>query len=234
MYIGILEDDSDQQAFIVQCLKPAGHVAVAFERASELRRVMTQKAFELLILDWRLPDACGMDVMTQLRRHDGWRGPILFITASDDEEATVQALERGADDFLAKPLRPRELVARVNALGRRAGHSLEHVPERLGVHDWSGGPGDFRLEGRVITLTEREYRLAVLFMTHPGELLSRAHLLEVVWGISAQISTRTVDTHVSRVRRKLELDGRHGPRLRSIYQYGYRLEVPGQATVDAT
>ncbi|SHF71514.1 DNA-binding response regulator, OmpR family, contains REC and winged-helix (wHTH) domain [Modicisalibacter ilicicola DSM 19980] len=224
MHIGVLEDDSVQQEFIRLCLSAAEHEVSLFERASELRRAMQQQAFDLLILDWRLPDACGMDVMSHLRQHDGWHNPILFITASQNEEDVVLALEHGADDFLAKPLRPRELEARVNALGRRLGMKAVKRHDRHGAYFLDREHHCVRLEGRAISLTDREYRLATLFFTHVGELLSRAHLLEVVWGIKGDVSTRTVDTHISRLRRKLALDGRHGFRLRSIYQYGYRLE----------
>lgn len=226
MHIGVLEDDLDQQAFIEQCLLAAGHQVALFTRASELRRATQQETFDFLIIDWRLPDSDGMDVVAHLRQHDGWRGPILFITASQGEDNVVQALEQGADDFLAKPLRPKELIARVSALGRRSGYATPHSATAY--------PDTFNLNteehfisvaGQSVDLTEREYRLAALFFSKIGELISRAHLLELVWGIKGDISTRTVDTHVSRLRRKLELDGRHGLRLRSVYQSGYRMET---------
>jgi len=226
MHIGVLEDDLDQQAFIEQCLLAAGHQVALFTRASELRRATQQETFDFLIIDWRLPDSDGMDVVAHLRQHDGWRGPILFITASQGEDNVVQALEQGADDFLAKPLRPKELIARVSALGRRSGYATPHPATAY--------PDTFNLNteehfisvaGQSVDLTEREYRLAALFFSKIGELISRAHLLELVWGIKGDISTRTVDTHVSRLRRKLELDGRHGLRLRSVYQSGYRMET---------
>ena len=122
MHIGVLEDDLDQQAFIEQCLLSAGHQVSLFARASELRRATQEQRFDFLIIDWRLPDGCGMDVVSHLRQNDGWRGPILFITASQGEDDVVKALEQGADDFLAKPLRPKEFLARISALGRRAGY----------------------------------------------------------------------------------------------------------------
>ncbi|BBI60054.1 hypothetical protein HSBAA_13600 [Vreelandella sulfidaeris] len=99
MHIGVLEDDLDQQAFIEQCLLTAGHRVSLFTRSNELRRATQQHTFDLLIIDWRLPDSCGMDVVAHLRQHDSWRGPILFITASQGEEDVVKALEQGADDF---------------------------------------------------------------------------------------------------------------------------------------
>lgn len=226
MHIGVLEDDLDQQAFIEQCLITEGHQVSLFARSSELRRATQQQAFDFLIIDWRLPDSCGMDVVSHLRQHDSWRGPILFITASQGEDDVVKALEQGADDFLAKPLRPKELIARVNALGRRSGYATPHpaasCPEIFTQHT---DEHYISLAGQPIDLTEREYRLATLFFSKIGELITRAHLLELVWGIKGDVSTRTVDTHVSRLRRKLELDGRHGLRLRSVYQSGYRMET---------
>lgn len=224
MRIGVLEDDDIQQSFIELCLAKEGHEISLFQRASELRRALQHQSFDLLIIDWRLPDACGMDVTKNLRQHDGWRGLILFITASQNEEDVVMALEHGADDFIAKPLRPRELSARINALGRRAGIIAEGTAARVGDYHLDHQQRCIRFEEHAVTLTDKEYRLATLLFTHANELLSRAHLLEVVWGMQGDISTRTVDTHISRLRRKLILDGSHGFRLRSIYQCGYRME----------
>jgi DNA-binding response OmpR family regulator len=233
MHIGVLEDDLDQQAFIEQCLLSAEHQVSLLGRASELRRATQEQRFDFLIIDWRLPDGCGMDVVSHLRQNDGWRGPILFITASQGEDDVVKALEQGADDFLAKPLRPKEFLARISALGRRAGYDTPR-PSATCSSAFSINTDEHTIcvDGHVVELTEREYRLATLFFSKVGELLSRAHLLELVWGIKGDVSTRTVDTHVSRLRRKLELDGRHGLRLRSVYQSGYRMEVCSISTVE--
>tara|TARA_R110000796_G_scaffold141554_1_gene257976 strand:+ start:6406 stop:7119 length:714 start_codon:yes stop_codon:yes gene_type:complete len=226
MHIGVLEDDLDQQTFIELCLTTAGHQVSLFTRSSELRRATQQQTFDFFIIDWRLPDSCGMDVVSHLRQHEGWQGPILFITASQGEDDVVKALEQGADDFLTKPLRPNELIARVSALGRRLGHSIPRpamaCPDTFNLHT---DEHYISVAGNAVDLTEREYRLAALFFSKIGELITRAHLLELVWGIKGDVSTRTVDTHVSRLRRKLELDGRHGLRLRSVYQSGYRMET---------
>ncbi|WP_447555514.1 response regulator transcription factor [Vreelandella sp. EE22] len=224
MHIGVLEDDLDQQAFIEQCLSAAGHRVSLFSRTSELRR-SARRSFDFLIIDWRLPDGCGLDVVGHLRLHDGWKGPILFITASQHEDSVVQALEQGADDFLAKPLRPRELIARINALRRRSGGRA--APPPCVISDIYSLDSDARriyMNASPADLTEREFRLATLLFSRPGEILTRPHLLELVWGQKGDLSTRTVDTHISRLRRKLELDGRHGLRLKSVYQAGYRLE----------
>jgi DNA-binding response OmpR family regulator len=230
MHIGILEDDQDQRDYLMLCLQTQGHELAGFERASQLLRALREQNFDMLIIDWQLPDACGMELTRTLRREHGWQGLILFITASQGEEDVVHALEHGADDFLSKPINPKELTARVAALGRRLANSTasnalnegEDIPEHYRIEQeehtiWCAGVQ--------VNLTQREYQLAVLLLRHIGELFSRAYLLEMIWGINGDISTRTVDTHISRLRRKLGFDGSHGLKLRSVYQHGYRLEL---------
>ena len=227
MRIVVLEDDPDQQAFITACLAPDGHRLEALERAADLRRGMQMESFDLLILDWQLPDASGLEVLEHLRHGQSWMQPILFITARHQPGDVVLALEAGADDFLHKPLDPDELRARVKALGRRLSLSPPSGVLELGRYRLCRSRREAMVDGDAVTLTEREYQLVNLFLTHPGELLSRKFLMELVWGLSGDVQTRTLDTHISRLRRKLGLDGRQGLRLRSIYQYGYRLEEVG-------
>jgi len=238
MQIGILEDDHDQRNYLTLCLEAQGHELAGFERASQLLRALRERSFDLLIIDWQLPDACGMELTRTLRSEHGWRGLILFITASQGEEDVVHALQHGADDFLAKPIRPAELTARVEALGRRFVTSdTNYLQPKVAISD------QYRIEPdehtiwcgeEPVALTQREYQLASLLLRHVGELYSRAYLLEMIWGVNGDISTRTVDTHVSRLRRKLGLNGSRGLRLKSVYQYGYRLESCATAPVKSS
>ncbi|MDH2423552.1 response regulator transcription factor [Cobetia amphilecti] len=238
MQIGILEDDHDQRDYLTLCLEAQGHELAGFERASQLLRALRERSFDLLIIDWQLPDACGMELTRALRSEHGWRGLILFITASQGEEDVVHALQHGADDFLAKPIRPAELTARVEALGRRFVTSdTNYLQPKVAISD------QYRIEPdehtiwcgeEPVALTQREYQLASLLLRHVGELYSRAYLLEMIWGVNGDISTRTVDTHVSRLRRKLGLNGSRGLRLKSVYQYGYRLESCATAPVKSS
>ena len=238
MQIGILEDDHDQRDYLTLCLEAQGHELAGFERASQLLRALRERSFDLLIIDWQLPDACGMELTRTLRSEHGWRGLILFITASQGEEDVVHALQHGADDFLAKPIRPAELTARVEALGRRFVTSdTNYLQPKVAISD------QYRIEPdehtiwcgeEPVALTQREYQLASLLLRHVGELYSRAYLLEMIWRVNGDISTRTVDTHVSRLRRKLGLNGSRGLRLKSVYQYGYRLESCATAPVKSS
>ncbi|WP_444984789.1 response regulator transcription factor [Halomonas mongoliensis] len=230
MHIAILEDDADQRDFLAACLRPLGGVISDFASVAELQRALKGERFDLFIIDWRLPEVSGLAFIPQLRRQLGWEVPVLMITAARSEQDVVAALEAGADDFLPKPLRPDELRARVQALPRRFLRQAVASIRTLGPYRVDGERRSVLLEEQPVALTDREYALASLFMDHAGELFSRGQLLELVWGIRGDVTTRTVDTHVSRLRRKLELDGRHGWRLRSVYQHGYRLELQHEAS----
>ncbi|MBR9772458.1 DNA-binding response regulator [Halomonas litopenaei] len=227
MRIAILEDDPDQQALIAAALGDGTATLTPFTTAHDLFRAMQNTSFELLVLDWRLPEVDGFEVLETLRNAYQWPGAVLFITADDAEDNVVRALGAGADDFLHKPLRVPELRARIEALGRRLGHV-----DSVGTTLFECGPlqldltaGIIRLHGDIVELTDREYRLAALFLQNPGQLFTRAYLLERIWSVSGDLNTRTVDTHISGLRRKLKLDGQQNHRLKSVYQQGYRLEL---------
>ncbi|AVI61503.1 response regulator transcription factor [Halomonas sp. GFAJ-1] len=229
MHIGILEDDPIQRRFLVSALKDWDEPRIqcdSFERASELLKAMSKQTFDLLILDWFLPDADGMQLMKRLRQDLGWPGPVLFITASQGENDVVMALESGADDFLTKPIRPAELRARIFALARRAGlnKDISDATQAFGAYTLAPSHHTITVNNTPVELTAREYELAALFLSHLGQLFSRQNILEMVWGVRADLSTRTIDTHISRLRKKLSFDGTYGLQLKSVYKYGYRLE----------
>ncbi|ABE58417.1 response regulator transcription factor [Chromohalobacter israelensis] len=227
MRIAILEDDPDQQDLIAAALSNVSATLTPFTTAHDLFRAMQNKSFELLVLDWRLPEVDGFEVLEALRNEYQWPGAVLFITADDAEDNVVRALEAGADDFLHKPLRVTELRARIEALGRRLGYVDKDGTTLLecGLLQLDLAAGYIRLNGETVELTDREYRLAALFLQNPGQLFTRSYLLERIWGVSGALNTRTVDTHISGLRRKLKLDGQHNYRLKSVYQQGYRLEA---------
>jgi two-component system, OmpR family, response regulator RegX3 len=225
MRIALLEDDPAQSDIVRLWLSGAGHICHSFDRSREFMRVLARDSFDLLVLDWELPDLNGDEVLAWARANGHESVPVLFTTARNEEQDIVAALKAGADDYLAKPLRKEELLARISALSRR---SRGRVSPRAGfcVGEFEIDP-DRRLvlrDGQTIGLTQKDFDLAAFLFRNVGNLVSRGHILETVWGRSPDLNTRTVDTHISRLRTKLGLVPERGWRLSAIYQHGYRLE----------
>jgi DNA-binding response OmpR family regulator len=232
--IALLEDDVDQSALVELWLADAGHSCQAYSRGNALLSALGRETYDLLVLDWCLPDMNGDQVLAQVRSRLDWHVPVLFTTSRDSETDIVHALNLGADDYLVKPLRRMEFLARINALVRRTVASSEK-PLQL---DFGMFSVDFTTRsisrgGTTIDLTDKEYELAVFLFQNPGRLLSRGHVLESVWGRNPGLDTRTVDMHVSRIRRKLKLGVDSGWRLAAVYQHGYRLEPVQDGTPPA-
>lgn len=224
MRIAILEDDLDQARLLELWLNESGHSCHSFQKAADFQRDFARDSFDLLVLDWELPVSSGIEVLRWVRQNADWSIPVLFITVRDTEQDIVEALEAGADDYMIKPVSRAVTLARIGALGRRAGGVDAASCIELGDFAISPREGSIRRNGEPVELTERESRLAMMLFSNIGRLISRDHLLESVWGISSKVATRTVDTHISRLRQKLGLVPENGWQLKAIYQHGYRLE----------
>jgi two-component system, OmpR family, response regulator RegX3 len=225
--IAILEDDPDQLALLERWLAEAGHDIHAYQTGRDAMRHAGRESFDLFVLDWQVPDVAGPEVLAWIRNNVSKLVPILFVTVRDSEGDIVFALENGADDYMVKPARKHELLARVNALLRRAYPQKEESLLSFPPFEIDTRRGEIRRSGAKIELTPKEFDLAVVLFRNMGRLLSRGHLQESVWGRSGDLATRTVDTHVSQVRKKLDLRAETGFRVVPIYNYGYRLEQVG-------
>ncbi len=183
------------------------------EAVTELRR----HAVRLVILDIGLPGIDGFEVCRRMRAHS--KVPIVMLTARDEEPDRVAGLELGADDYVSKPFSPRELAARIKAILRRAEHRNDD--EVLTSHQivLRRDSRDVTVSGSLIELTGKEFDLLACFLEHPGIVLSREKLLDLVWGMTYPGGTRTVDVHVAQLRRKLgEPDT-----IRTVRGAGYKL-----------
>jgi two-component system response regulator RegX3 len=236
MHIGIAEDDPDQLDLLRLWLEGPGHghSVRGFGTTAEYIAALKKERFDLLMIDWVLPDGTGADLLAWVRGNLGWDIPVLVVTARDDEATVVAALQAGADDYVVKPPKPLELLARVAALGRRV--KAGGLPVlRLGAFEIDIQRQRLSMDGEPVTLTQKEFDLTVYLFQSPGKLLSRDHLLNKIWGINAEVDTRTVDTHVSRLRKKLGLDGSRGWKLVPVYGVGYRFErLDGAPAAPAT
>jgi len=223
MRILYLEDDAFQRELAQGWMEAAGHCVQSVADGSEAIRSVERDSFDVAVLDWEVPSPSGFDVLRWIRRR-GLGIPVMFLTSHADEHAVVSALRGGADDYLAKPIRRLEFLARIAALARRAGLAPEELrflevdPYRLDLKTGAVWIGDERVK-----LKPREAQLALLLFRKRGEVVSRAEMFETVWGTQAQLVTRTIDTHMSRLRKLLRLDGSHGWNLQAVYQRGYRL-----------
>ena len=186
---------------------------------------MRRESFDMLIIDWQVPDLSGPEVLKWAREKLPAGLPVLFMTSRSGEDDIVAGLAAGADDYMIKPLRRGELLARVQALLRRA-YPTQNVVEQIqfGSYTFETRTGRLTKEGSLIEVTQKEFELALLFFRNLGRPLSRAYILEAVWSRDIELPSRTMDTHVSRVRSKLQLRPENGFRLAPVYSYGYRLE----------
>lgn len=225
--IALLEDDSAQAAWMQQTLADAGLACQVFEDGGTLLAALRARAsFSLLLLDWELPGINGMEVLRWVRANRGDTLPVIFVTHRTLESDLIDGLNAGADDYIGKPYRPGELLARIGAQLRR------HKPPASPEADFS--LGDFvvdmtnrqiRLRHQAITLTPKEFELAALFLRHPWRLFSRDDLSTLIWNREIPSASRTLDTHLSNIRKKLQFGPATGTLLCASYALGYRLEL---------
>ena len=225
--IALLEDDKDQAELVHRWLADEGHQVSYFDTADAFLREVLRDSFDLALMDWVLPGMGGIEALERMRRSQQAYTPVLFMTAKSQESSIVEALEAGADDYMVKPLRRRELLARIKAASRnRTDAGDEDVAPFSEPYEIDLQRTAITLNGESIDLTHREFDLALFLFRNAGRVISRPHLLESIWGMQdGNLNTRTVDTHASRIRKKLALK-ENGWKLSAIYQHGYRLEPP--------
>jgi two-component system alkaline phosphatase synthesis response regulator PhoP len=224
----VIEDNRDLAYGLRNNLEIEGYtVEVAEDGPKGLVRARAGN-FDLIILDLMLPGIDGYRVLRALR-DEGRRTPVLILTARGEEADKVRGLRLGADDYVTKPFGVLELLARVEALMRRTGvataRSEEPAVERFGDVEIRCASRAVLRRGQPVTLTPKEYELLVALVRRRGAVATRAELLTEVWGYSAAVLSRTVDTHIAELRRKLE-DNLQAPRhILTVRKAGYRLQV---------
>ena len=225
MRVAIVEDDLDQAKLLGVWLEEAGYECSYFVTGAAIIDALQKERFDLVLLDWLLPDINGDQVLRWIREQMDWHIPVIFVTQCDDEKNIAYALDNGADDYVLKPIKPLELKARIQALTRRIG-GVDKTRRQFecGIYRFDLDSHQVFVNNDAAGLTQREFELALFFFRNVGRLLTRAHLLESVWGHTTEINTRTLDTHVSRLRKKLLFDDQSAWQLKSIYHHGYRLE----------
>jgi DNA-binding response OmpR family regulator len=197
----LIEDEPSVGELVRSYLIRDGWIVIWVRSGEEALVELDRHAVRIVILDIGLPGMDGFSVCREMRVRS--RVPILMLTARDEEADRVVGLEVGADDYLTKPFSPRELVARMKAILRRAEPQPDRDLVALGDVTLNRGTHDVTIAGRPVELTAKEFDLLAFFLSNPGAVLSRDVLLDRVWGVSYPGGTRTVDVHVAQLRRKL-------------------------------
>ena len=223
MNFAIVEDSRSQAEVLKALLKSEGYQVEVFAEGQALVDALATHTFDFFVVDWTLPDIGGDEVLKAIRARCGWDVPVVFCTARTDEEDAADILRLGADDYIPKPIRYMEFMARIHALLRRRKPRVSSL--NIGGIEIDLDGRRIRLAGGDVELTQREFELAVILLQNIGRVLSRDELLSTVWARDTGVDTRTVDTHASRLRKKLGLAGESGLMLSSVYGQGYRLDT---------
>jgi DNA-binding response OmpR family regulator len=218
----VVEDEADIALGLQLDLTDEGHAVEVVGRGDEASR-RGREPWDLIILDVMLPGRDGFEVCRDLRRA-GIRTPVLMLTAKAQEAEKVMGLDMGADDYVTKPFSARELRARVRALLRRAAPDIEPV-HRLGSCEVDFARAEVRRAGERMDLTAIELKMLRTFLQHPGRVLSRAEVIDEVWGRGVSITDRVVDTHLVKLRRKIEPDPAEPRHIVSVRGIGYRFDA---------
>lgn len=224
MKIAIVDDDPSIGELVSIWLSDAGYTCSNFSSGHDFMKAVNTEQFDLLLLDWIMPEFDGEQVLEWIRSQPELDMPVIFVTARDTEDDISKILTQGADDYIVKPVKQKELVARIKAVTRRTTPHNEHQEMVFGNLCIDPVSRVVSKVGEPVKLTEKEFKLILFIFKNIGRLLSREQILSTVWGYDEGINTRTVDTHMSRIRKKLDLSPENGWRLSSIYHQGYRLE----------
>ncbi len=217
----VVDDEKDLRALLEYALGEAGLSIVGAAGGREALARIAEAAPDLVVLDLLLPDIPGLDVLKAIRR-DRPALPVILLTAKGEEIDRVLGLELGADDYVVKPFSVRELVLRVKAVLRR-GEAPEEAAETLRHRDLvvDGPRHQVTVGGKGIPLSPTEFRLLTTLLARRGRVQTRSMLLTEVWGLSGDLDTRTVDTHIKRLREKL---GPAGAYVETVVGFGYRFQ----------
>ncbi|HKU00012.1 MAG TPA: response regulator transcription factor [Paraburkholderia sp.] len=224
MRIAILQRDTVQRGLIERTLAQCGHACMPFSDGIALVKALAASTVDMLVLDWQGSRLSGAELLKTVRAVNGNQIPVLFASEDDSDESVVRAFSVGADDYVSLPVCPSVFRARVNALLRRAfPDRYENVTLEAGPYHFDMRHQSVTVHGKTVELSGTQYRLASLFFANIGRVLSRDHIYAMVWGRDLHTLTRTIDSHVSRLRVLLEIEEQNGFRLQPVYKSGYRL-----------
>ncbi len=223
MRVLLVDDDSETLELLSRALVREGHQVESAATVALARTIVASKSFDVMVFDVMLPDGSGLD-LCRLVRSDGATTPILFLSAQGSVGAKVDGLDAGADDYLAKPFAVRELLARVQALGRR-GASLRPQLVTHGALRFDFAARRVERDGAEVPLTSREWDVLIALASRRGRAMSFDDLLEAAWGESTEAARASLEVIVARLRRKLDEAGTDGSIIKTMRGFGYSLSI---------
>lgn len=225
MRIAILEDDIELATQIANALSTEGYICAHFLDGETLIRALKRTTFDLFIFDWRLPKLNGMDTLIKVREELNITTPILFLTNNVDEKDMINALKNGADDYCIKPVSLEVLKARIATLIRRAYPDTNEKNKMFNVGPYTFDKHEHTVlfHDELIQCSDKEFILDCLLFQHIEQPVSRDHLVETTWNVTNKDYSRSLDVHISWIRKKLHLNKGGAFYLKPLYGFGYRL-----------
>jgi two-component system phosphate regulon response regulator PhoB len=226
-YVLVVEDEDALATLLKYNLDKEGHRVVVASDGEEALMLIDERQPDLIVLDWMLPKVSGIEVCRRLRAKAETKNlPVIMLTARGEESDRVRGLDTGADDYIVKPFSMSELAARVRAVLRRIRPGLADDRIRHGDLVIDRVAHRVKRDGKEIHLGPTEFRLLDYLMQHPGRVFSREQLLDAVWGSDVYVEARTVDVHIGRLRKALNVGMETDP-IRTVRSAGYSLEAEG-------
>ncbi|SFN38528.1 phosphate regulon transcriptional regulator PhoB [Xenorhabdus japonica] len=221
----VVEDEVPIREMVCFILEQNGYQAIGAEDYDTAIRRLSEPYPDLVLLDWMLPGGSGTQLIRQMKRDNNTKTiPVIMLTARTEEEDRVRGLDVGADDYITKPFSPKELIARVKAVLRRL--SPMEAEDIIDMDGLILDPSSHRVssQGQDLEMGPTEFKLLHFFMTHPERVYSREQLLNYVWGTDVYVEDRTVDVHIRRLRKALEI-GNHDKMVQTVRGTGYRFSI---------
>jgi two-component system phosphate regulon response regulator PhoB len=221
----VVDDETSIREMLVISLESAGYNVLQAENAKTAHSLVLDKHPDLILLDWMMPVTTGLELLRRLKRDEMTDHiPVIMLTAKAEESSKISGLDSGADDYIAKPFSPRELLSRVKAILRRV--SREEFNDTIVVGDLEFDPLEHRISiaGNLINLAPTEFRLLQFFLTHQERVYSRDQILDYVWGKNVYLDERTVDVHIRRLRKAISVAG-HDEYVQTVRGAGYRFST---------
>ena len=221
----VVDDETSIREMLVISLESAGYNVLQAENAKTAHSLVLDKHPDLILLDWMMPVTTGLELLRRLKRDEMTDHiPVIMLTAKAEESSKISGLDSGADDYIAKPFSPRELLSRVKAILRRV--SREELKDTIVVGDLEFDPLEHRISiaGNLINLAPTEFRLLQFFLTHQERVYSRDQILDYVWGKNVYLDERTVDVHIRRLRKAVSVAG-HDDYVQTVRGAGYRFST---------